>query len=245
MRSSAPLRALIGAALLALGAAAVVAAPADLLAYWAMDGAPNGVVSDASGRGHDATYAAADKTPASFVAGMVGQALKLTAAQEGYLTVARSEDFNFTGPFTVMAWVKPAERAANYEVLCFKGDRSGDPPWPGWRLRLGWSRAWFDVGVPDGTEVRFSSPEWSVPVGYWSHVAATWDGKKLRIMVNAAEAASVDFVGPIAPRTDRRPLTIANYQGRKNAYPYQGLLDEVKVFTRALTEDEVFAEARR
>lgn len=244
MRSSGLLTAVLAAGLLTLAVGAALAAPADLLAYWPMDSAPNGVVADASGNGHDATYAATDKAPASFVAGMVGQAMKLTAAQEGYLTVAHSEDFNFDGPFTVMAWVKPAERSASYEVLCFKGDRSGDPPWPGWRLRLGWSRAWFEVGTPEG-EVRFSSPEWSVPVGYWSHVAATWDGTKLRILVNAAEAASVDFAGPIARRTDRRPLTIGNYQGRKNAYPYQGLLDEVKVFTRALTEDEVFAEARR
>ena len=243
MRSRGWFPAFLGGSLVALGAVAF-AAPGDLLAYWPMDSARDGVVVDASGRGHDATYGAADKAPPTFVPGMVGQALKLTAAQEGYLTVAHSEDFNFSGPFTVMAWVKPAERSASYEVLCFKGDRAGDPPWPGWRLRLGWSRAWFDVGTPDGREVRFSSPEWSVPVGYWSHVAATWDGKKLRILVNAAEAASVDFAGPIAPRTDRRPLTIANYQGRKNAYPYQGLLDEVKVFTRALTEDEVFAEAR-
>jgi hypothetical protein len=244
MRSRAPLRALLGAGLLALCAAAC-AAPADLLAYWPMDSAPAGVVADASGRGHDATYSAADDATATFVPGMLGQALNLTAAQEGYLTVAHSEDFNFSGPFTVMAWVKPAERAASYEVLCFKGDRSGNPPWPGWRLRLGSARAWFEVGTPDGQEVRLNSPEWSVPVGYWTHVAATWDGKKLRIMVNATEATSAGFTGSIAPRTDRRPLTIANYHGRKNAYPYQGLLDEVKVFTRALTEDEVFAEAKR
>ena len=43
----------------------------------------------------------------------------------------------------------------------------------------------------------------------------------------------------------KRGLIIGNYIGRKNAYAFDGLLDDVKVFGRALTAEEVFTEAVR
>lgn len=226
--------------------AALPALPADgLVAHWPMDEAPDGVVLDATGNGHDATYAAKDESPPEFVPGIAGNAIKLSEDKEAYLAVPWAEALSFTGPFTVMAWVKPTRRNATFEVLCFKGDRSGDPPWPGWRLRFFWTRAMLQVGTPEGEEPRVTSPEWSVPAGFWSHIAAGWDGEHLRVYVNAVEQGSEPFDGAIAPQHHWRPLVLGNYIGRKNAYAFDGLLDELKVFDRFLDEEEVFEEALR
>jgi len=50
--------------------------------------------------------------------------------------------------------------------------------------------------------------------------------------------------GDILPNK-RVPLIIGNYIGRKNAYAFDGLLDDVKVFSRVLNDGEIFAEAVR
>ena len=214
-----------------------------LAVHWPMDNAENGMVRDVTGNGHDAAYAAVDGSAPEFVPGIVGAAIKLVDEKEAFLNVAGADAFNFQGPFTVMAWVKPSRREATFEVLCFKGDKSGDPPWPGWRLRVFWTRAVFQAGTPEGEEPQVSSPEWSVPAGFWSHIAAGWDGKQLRVYVNGVERASTPFAGIIAPQQAGRPLVLCNYIGRKNAYAFDGLVDDIMVFDRFLDAEEVFRAA--
>lgn len=214
-----------------------------LLAHWSMEAAEGNVVADASGRGHDATFFSTDGAGPTLVPGIAGNAVKLDGKLEQGFNVANSADFNFAGPFSVMAWVKPSRRDATFEIACMKGDRSGEPPWPGWRLRFFWTRAAFQVGTPDGLEPQASSAEWTVPADHWSHVAATWDGQHLRVFVNAVEKAATEFAGTIAPQPAWRGLVLGNYMGRKNAYAFDGLMDDVRIYSQALTEDQVFAVA--
>ena len=214
-----------------------------LIAHWTLEEIAEGVVRDVTGNGHDAQVGPEGAELPEVLPGMVGNALAFVGEKQHFLNVGASGEFNFTGPFTVMAWVKPTRRNAAFEVLCFKGDKSGEPPWPGWRLRYFWTRAMLQLGTPDGQEPSASSPEWSVPAGFWSHIAATWDGARLRAFVNAVEEGSTDFSGPIAPQPAGRSLVIGNYIGRKDAYAFDGLLDDVKVIGGALTEEQVLLEA--
>lgn len=219
----------------------VRAGAAEPIAHWQMDEVQDGVLRDATRNGHDGVHFGDEKPTA--VDGIVGNALAFDAKAEGGFTVAKSEDFHLPQGLTVMAWIKPAERGAAYEILCMKGDQSGDPPWPGWRFRYFWSRVSFEFGTTDGRQFRVSSPEWSTPAGFWSHVAAMYDGTTVRLYVNAALAAEQSVDGELARQ--KRPAIVANYVGRKNAYAFHGALDEVKVFDGCLSEDEVFAEASR
>ena len=219
------------------------AADNGLLAHWTMHEIVAGVVSDASGRGHDATVGP-EGVQIEVVPGMIGKALKLKEDQQAFLKAAKSEEFGLAKNITVMAWIKPAARGKAYEILCWKGDKSGNPPWPGWRFRFFWTRIAFEYGTADGQQPRASSPEWSAPAGFWSHVAATFEGQTIRVYVNGIEKASAPGEGDILPNKSR-PLIIANYIGRKDAYAFDGLLDDVKVFNRVLNEGEIFAEAAR
>ncbi|NSW54921.1 MAG: LamG domain-containing protein [Armatimonadetes bacterium] len=238
MRSSALILTVIG-----LVACVPVFCQEGLVAHWRMDSAEGNVVADASGAGHHAAFFSKGDVAPVFVPGMYGKAVKLDEKLEQGFNVANSADLNFAGPFTVMAWVKPTRRNATFEIACMKGDKSGEPPWPGWRLRFFWARAAFQVGTPDGLEPQVSSAEWSVPADHWSHVAGQWDGGHLRVFVNAVEKAQTQFAGTIAPQPAWRGLVLGNYVGRKNAYAFDGLMDDVRIYNRALTEDEVFAVA--
>ncbi len=230
------------ALLLALPLCAWAAEP---IAHWSMDAAAEGVVADLTGNGHEATFFSTGGDQPKLVPGIAGSAVELSEELEQGFTVAKSEAFSFAGPFTVMAWVRPTRRGAAFEVCCLKGDKSGEPPWPGWRLRYFWARMMLQVGTPEGTEPSVSTAEWTVPEDYWSHIAATWDGKMLRAYVNAVEKACTPFEGAIAPQRKWYPLVLGNYIGRKNAYAFDGLIDEVVLLDTALTEDEIFAWASR
>lgn len=229
---------LAGIAFCVLVAAPLVDA-AELVAHWPMDEVKDGKVADLSGKGHDGELFG-NGAPLA-VDGIAGKALEFKPEAQSGFTIANSETLNLAEGLTVMAWVKPTEQNGTAEILCMKGDKSGDPPWPGWRIRFSWSRIMFEFGTTDGRESSALSPDWSVPVGFWSHVAATYDGKAIRIYVNAVLAAEQSVEGTMAPQP--RPGILANYIGRKDAYPFQGAIDDVKVFAGALSQDEIFKEA--
>ena len=210
-----------------------------LVAHWPMEGVEDGVLADASAQGHAGTFAGNE--PPGVVRGIAGNALELDANAEVYFTISNSDAFHLPDGLTAMAWIKPARRSGTYEILCVKGDKSGDPPWPGWRFRYFWSRMSFEFGTTDNRQVRVSSAEWTVRAGFWSHVAVAYDGTTVRVYVNAVLVTEEPVEGTIARR--KGPLILANYVGRKNAYAFDGTLDEVKVFSGCLTQNEIFAEA--
>ena len=212
-----------------------------LLAHWRMDRVEDGMVVDASGRGHHAKVSGMPEAGPKVVPGMVGSALVFPPKHTLALTVAKSDDFNVAKGLTVMAWIKPAERSGAHAIACKKGDKSGKPPWPGWRFRYFWSRVMFQFGTADGQQPKASTAAWSVPATFWCHVAATYDGETIRLYVNAVEEAAQPCADAIAPQ--RRALILANYIGRKNAYPFVGVLDDIKVFSRALTPEEILEQA--
>ena len=205
-----------------------------------MDRLVGGRIPDISGHGHDAQLKAEGALPA-LVDGIVGKALKFSAGEHQWLEVEYAPELDAPARITVMAWVKIAARNKAYAIVCNKGDKSGPPPWPGWRLRVFWTRAAFQIGTPDGKEYMAVSPEWDVEPGKWAHVAGTYDGRTLRIYVNGVLRGQAEAPGGIAPR--KGPIVIGNYIGRKDAYPMDGLIDDVRIYSRALTADEIVAAA--
>lgn len=232
----------IAVPLILLFFAAIASAQApEPVAYWAMEEIADGIVADLSGNGYHATAHGVDGALPEVVEGIAGNALRFSGPREQYLQLAESGGLEAFDAMTVMAWIKPVARGGTYEIISNKGDKSGDPPWPGWRLRYFWTRAVFQFGTAEGQEPQVSTENWSVEPGFWHHVAVTWDGERLQAYINADLAAVTEVDGAIMP--SRRPIVIGNYVGRKNAYAFDGLIDELKVFDRALTPDEIFSAA--
>ena len=69
----------------------------------------------------------------------------------------------------------------------------------------------------------------------WTHLAATYDGATLRLYVNGVQAGSRSLTGPIV--TSNSPLRIGG-NVLWGEY-FAGLIDEVRVYNRALTQTEV------
>lgn len=76
------------------------------------------------------------------------------------------------------------------------------------------------------------------PVNRWSHVALTYDGARLRLYVDGAQVSSRAITGTIRKTTD--PMWI----GGNHPYGeyFEGLIDEVRVYDRALSPSQLRAE---
>jgi hypothetical protein len=73
------------------------------------------------------------------------------------------------------------------------------------------------------------------PVNAWTHVALTYDGSALRLFVNGTQVATRSVGGTIQSSTN--PLWIGGNQPYGEYFT--GLIDEVRVYSRALSATEV------
>jgi len=69
----------------------------------------------------------------------------------------------------------------------------------------------------------------------WHHIAGMYDGKMIRIYIDGKESASLACSGELEKNTD--PLFIGCRAGSSRWM--NGLIDEIKVYNRALSADEI------
>ena len=84
-----------------------------------------------------------------------------------------------------------------------------------------------------------------VPPDQWSFVVGTYDGKSLRLYINGKEEVQQNHQGNIMPMLSESFLSIGSEDGRTNCSNcpgtryFKGLIDEVSIYNRALTEAEI------
>ncbi len=86
-----------------------------------------------------------------------------------------------------------------------------------------------------GGRVLLTSGTTPLPVGRWSGVAVTYDGATLRLYVNGRQVSSRATTGTI--QTPSNPMWIGG--NRPYGEHFHGLIDEVRVYNRALSENEI------
>jgi len=115
--------------------------------------------------------------------------------------------------------------------------------WDGWRVTLLYpdQTVGFEIGRPqpvNAVGVRTTEP---APDGVWHHLAATWDGQRMRIFVDGLPAAVGEYAGEYTP-----PQPGAQFRVGFADAGWGGAVldvDEVVVYKRALTEEEVLRAA--
>lgn len=201
-------------------------APPGLVAAYGMNEGSGLAVADASGKGNSGTITSA----AWSGGGKYGQALSFDGTSS-WVTVAGSASLRLTGGMTVEAWVRPTTTA-------------------GWRTILlkefGSSLA-YGLMASGGsgpaahvftTSEDHATSSTNLPVNTWSHVAGTYDGSTVRLYVNGVQVATNPVVGSL--RGDAGPLRIGGNSGYGEHFA--GLIDEVRVYDRALTPAQLVAD---
>ena len=180
----------------------------------------------------------------SFSDGVIGQAFTFAPNSFPYGTytgvqIPDRPDYALTQALTIEGWVRP--RGDGYMIF-FRGDhRPGLDPYclsmqANHDLR-------FQICDQDGDT---ASVDANIPYAEWTHVAATLDGNSgwMSLYTNGVLAAqTTTSVRPFGPLlADQFPgIGIGNVNDGGNNFPFVGDLDEMSLYDRALSGEEVKA----
>lgn len=193
----------------------------------------NGVVADSSGRGNHGKATGTQWT----AGGRVGGACVFDGAGQ-FIAVPASPSLD-ARQITFMAWVRAADGVVGRTIL----DRQPDQ---GFALAIGSdSKAGGTRGRALFTVAGHACYGDSVIAdNFWHHLAATYDGETLKLYVDgAAQKQTAAWKGEVGAAG--KGLTIG--MNKSSATPdagdttYQGTLDEVRIFDRALTGPDITA----
>jgi hypothetical protein len=204
-----------------------------LVASWPFDEGVGNVVSDESGNGNTGSIEGG-----AWGEGRHGSALVMDGGNDGIVRVPLSESLRRTSDeITVAAWTyrtavhNVAVVAHDYPALFFgfHGPRFK------WQIQLTYGKqcaCYADLvheAVPDR----------------WIHIAATYDGWFARLYADGVEICR-DFAWGSLAMPDG-PLTLAAYLDKQGAIVDEitGRVDDVRIYDRALSSDEIRALVAR
>ncbi|QWV93274.1 chitobiase/beta-hexosaminidase C-terminal domain-containing protein [Geomonas oryzisoli] len=158
---------------------------------------------------------------------------------DDYVSIPSSATLTPATAVSVEAWVRPADTVTWHQVVTKRYDEQNSP-YSSYVLTSnggGASNKWV-FAISNGTVGSGASAvdtEVIVP-NAWTHLVGTYDGAAIRLYVNGILKATTAKTGAIGYST--LPLRI----GTSNVYAgqfFKGLIDEVRVYNRALTASEV------
>jgi len=205
----------------------------------------NGNANDVSGNGNNGVVNGATLTTDRF--GNANSAYLFDGIDD-YISAADSPTLDFSSShLSVSAWVNPAAfTRGTYERIVGRWNADWAEDEREFFLGLHPTNV-FDFGLnPDGTESIVNTIEvlstTTLPLDTWIHVAGTWDGTTARIFVNGIEESSAPYsLGMI---NGGAPLFIGTDELNSwGDYNFDGLIDDVYIYNRALSETEVFTLA--
>ena len=191
--------------------------PAGMVGWWPGDGNAIDVV------GGNAGILSGDAT---FTGGMVGQAFSFDGTGDSVVD-GHDPSLNLNH-FTLDTWVKPGRLPNIFQAIISKNIT---PRPPGLWVFGDKVQVWFD---PGGFQAESTT---GLTLNQWHHLAATYDGAEVNIYING----SLDVSDPTAvtPATNTKPLVFGSLGD--NSRFFQGLIDEVEIFNRALSAAEIRA----
>jgi hypothetical protein len=201
-----------------------------LVGYWNFDEGSGATSTDGSDYGNDGTLINGPAWTAGAPApggGTQGTALDFDGVDD-YVDVGTDSSLDNPTQFTVEKWIKPN---TGYGEL-----------YP----RIIQATGQFAFCISTGGFLRYhiyptvgGDPDVAstiiIPVGEWTHVAATWDNEQLKLYINGEFNNSLTQAGPLNAFTG--PLAIGGTTDQLRQF--NGLIDEVRIYNRALSAEEV------
>jgi hypothetical protein len=155
-----------------------------------------------------------------------------------YASVKGSSSLNISSAITIEAWINRSSLGASADILCNNWQTS----YKGYEFGFTSSNLLkFRINPTSGTFSYVYSADPGITTGTWYHVVVVYDGTyvyfyKNGILLGSAQAAG----GQLYPSTDA--VRIGSYFDP--AYSrFNGLIDEVRVYSRALSQSEIAAHA--
>ncbi|MCJ7450142.1 MAG: LamG domain-containing protein [Candidatus Nanohaloarchaeota archaeon QJJ-9] len=193
----------------------------DAVGWWSMDEGTGTTAYDISGNNNDGTINGAIWTD-----GMYGNALSFDGSDD--YTDLPSLLPN-PSPKTVSLWLNPDTVSSSQRVIALRGSASFLPFWIAENSN-GYISTWQNG--------NYHSDLTTISADTWTHLTAVEDGSTFTIYKNSQEVASFSS----SPSTGSYYDSLGNDQGGMGdgwADYFNGKIDEVRIYDRALSESEI------
>lgn len=207
----------------------VVPEDSSLVGHWKFDEGSGDVAGDSSGKGNDGTLV----NDPTWVDGKFGKALSFDGS-DNYVEVLDSDSLNITDEITIESWVYVVGSSGKIENIVYKAVSATSTEGV-YRLRY-FDNTNFIGNLSIGGTYYSNNGDTTVPLNTWHHVVLTYDGSNIKLFLNGKEDTTpVAVSGTID--TNNYPLFIGSRDGGFN-----GTIDEVRIYNRALSPEEIKAE---
>lgn len=204
--------------------------PADLVGWWRFDEPPDTPVAyDASGH-----RLGGELVDVGRVEGVEGSAL---ACAGGVVIVPDSPLLSVSDALSIDCWVRTDVAGQHNRWIVNRVHGGGEST--GYRLGLLHGKPCFEV--PQAAWSHHLTAADPLPLGRWVHLAGTFDGRTMRLYEDGAEVATLDRPGPV--NRNHFDLMIGGYAPGSGAN-FEGQLDDVRLFSRALSPQEIRDHSR-
>ncbi len=227
-----------------------VTPPSGMVGWWPADGN----ATDIAGNNHGTL-----KNGATFAAGKVGQAFSFDGV-DSVVEIANEAKFDFDGTdaFTIDAWIKTSPKVVGDHIIVAKQNINPAQPvsYPGYGLviddSIGPPKPYVHTdalmlilqhGWPD--QIIWVRGTTDIIDGQWHHVAGTYDGSGsasgVKLYVDGVLESMIVEQDDLGANTilNNAPLTIGTRKDNTADVAFNGLIDEVEVYNRALTASEI------
>ena len=195
----------------------------NLVGWWKFDDGSGTLALDMSGYGN---HGALQGDP-QWVAGRDGGALEFDGTGD-YVDCGNTPSISPTAELSVMAWIKVNPWTKTWEAILAKGDNS-------YRLSRSGSGNATHFGC-GGTSGNYFDGSTVVTDNQWHHVCGVYDGASQTIYIDGVQDTRIPSTGNVTASTNR--LFIGENSGATGRH-ITGLIDDVRLYNRALTVDEI------
>jgi len=238
---------------------------------WTMTGPgqlPSGLVDLWSGEGNGNDSAGGNNGAlsgnATYAEGKVGKAFYFDGVNS-FVKIPQSPRLNFTDQLTISFWMKADadnpmrknEGLVSSDFYCV--EINGEPTGTNWGVNFSVSTTADPPIGDDGISTGANHTQLSLANGapatvtadQWHHIAATYDGANLRLYVDGRPWGNPKpHTGAIRPMLPASSMAIGGEDGRTTITDcgiryFKGLIDEVAIYNRALSGDEIEAICRK
>ena len=203
----------------------------DLVAYWSFNETNGDTASDSTGNGHDGTLLGDPKWTKD---GKYGGGIEFDQVGDE-VNIPFHENLN-QETFTICAWAKVEPGSAGHRAVI---SSRHDPPTAGYIIYAEPQNTWqFWTGNGAPAWISVEGP--NVNLGDWDHVAGVFSDGKQMFYVNGELAGEKDANPNF---NDQQEFLIGAGANERAAHEYlfKGIIDEVRLYSRVLDEDEIAA----
>jgi hypothetical protein len=199
---------------------------AGLILHYAFDADDGETVKDATGK-NNGTVVGAKWTPD----GRIGGGYRV-GRNVGYIQVPDSDLWSFEmRPFSICLWFR-FDAVPRGEQM-FIGQDDGGGARNKWLFGFSNGELYFHTNNESGAGRRIAAHPWSPQVHEWHHFSVTRNGNTYSTYIDGVPVSTSDDPSPVP--TSKAALTI----GQAEELYVNGAIDEVMIFDRALSADEI------